>query len=73
MPPLANKGVVEPEHIVAAPLAVKVGIGFTVIVTDAVFPHPLFDPVTVYVVVEVGLAVGVAEVVLLKPVAGDQL
>lgn len=71
--PLANNGVVDPEHIVAAPLAVKVGIGFTVIVTDAVFPQPFVVPVTVYVVVEVGLAVGVAEVVLLKPVAGDQL
>ena len=45
--PLANKGVVDPEHIVAAPLAVMVGIGFTVIVTEAVFPQPLFDPVTV--------------------------
>ena len=47
---------------------------FTVAVTDAVAVHP-FDVlvfVTVYVVVEVGFAVGLLTVDELNPVAGDQ-
>src|SRR5262249_3738469 len=49
------------------------GIGFTVTVTCAVAVQPRDVPVTVYVVVEAGVAViGVPEV-LLSPVEGDQV
>ena len=46
----------------------------TVTVTDAVPEHsaPGIDATTVYVVVVVGVAVGSAIVVLLRPVAGVQ-
>ena len=47
------------------------GFTFTVTCVDAVQPLPSV-PVTVYVVVEVGLAVTVEPVVALSPVAGDQ-
>ena len=46
---------------------------FTVTVTEAVAEHDPFPTVTVYVVVEVGLAVGFAMLVALNPVAGNQL
>jgi hypothetical protein len=50
-----------------------VGKGFTVTVTFPVALHPAaLVTITVYVVVEVSVAVGVAEVVLLNPVAGLQ-
>jgi hypothetical protein len=48
------------------------GIGFTVTVTCAVELHPFTSvPVTVYVVVDAGLAVTLVPVVALSPVAGD--
>jgi hypothetical protein len=51
-----------------------VGYAFTVIITVAVLVHPVpAVPVTVYVVVVVGVAVTVAPVVEDKPVAGLQL
>ena len=50
-----------------------VGNGFTVTVMVALFWQPsLPRPVTVYVVVAVGLAVTVAPVVVARPVAGLQ-
>jgi hypothetical protein len=53
---------------------VTTGKGFTVTVTVAVEVHPKeLVPVTVYVVVTVGDAVGFAQVVQLKPVEGAQL
>ena len=49
------------------------GNGFTVTVTVAVFVQPFTAvPVTVYVVVTVGDAVGFAQLVQLNPVVGDQ-
>ena len=51
-------------------LTVITGGGLMVTVTCAVAVHPLDVPVTVYVVVEVGVAVTDAPVVLLNPVAG---
>jgi len=50
-----------------------VGNGVTVTVTVAVPEHPFAVPVTVYVVVVAGEAVGLGAVVLLSPVAGNQL
>ena len=62
-----------PLHIVVLPLTDAVGRAFTVTVTVSVSTQFCGDvAVTVYVIVEEGLAVGVAAVVLLKPVAGDQ-
>ena len=50
------------------------GRGFTLTVTCVDAVQPLASvPVTVYVVVEVGLAVTVVPVVALSPVAGDQM
>ena len=54
--------------------AVTTGIGFTVIVTVAVLTHPAAEvPVTVYVVVAVGVAVTEAPVVALSAVLGDHV
>src|ERR1700752_3997221 len=50
--------------------AVTTGIGFTVTVTCVVAVQPSVLPVTVYVVVEVGLAVTVEPMLALKLVAG---
>ena len=50
-----------------------VGEVFTVTVTLVVPVQPDVVPVTVYMVVDAGLAVTVAPVVELRPVAGDQL
>lgn len=55
-------------------VTVMVGNGRMVSVMVPVFVHPLASVViTVYVVVTVGNAVGFADVVLLKPVAGVQV
>ena len=60
-----------PEHIAGlAGVTVTVGVGFTVMVWFAVALQPLVVPVTVYVVVEPGLALGLGQVVQLKPAAG---
>jgi hypothetical protein len=59
-----------PEHIVGGADVVTVGLGFTVTIT-VVFPvQPLVVPVTVYVLVTVGLAVTDVPVVALNPVPG---
>jgi hypothetical protein len=56
----------------AAGVTLTVGSGRTVTVMVAVPVQPwAFVPITVYVVVAVGFAVGFAQVVQLKPVAGD--
>jgi hypothetical protein len=50
------------------------GTWFTVIITVFLLEHDVVAvPVTVYVVVEVGLAETVAPVVPLRPVAGSQV
>ena len=71
-PPFAVNVVLAPTQIVVA-LAVidAVGNGLTVTTTWSVFTHPFaFVPVTVYVVVALGLAVTLAVFVALKPVDG---
>lgn len=71
MPPLAVRFNVEPAHTGELLPAVGVGNEFTVTVTVAVLVQPAaVVPVTVYVIVEVGLAVTVAPVVDDKPVPG---
>ena len=72
-PPAVN--VVDcPKQIATGGETVTTGNGLTVTVTCAVAVHPAADvPVTVYVVVEEGLAVTDEPVVLLKPVEGLQL
>ena len=63
-----------PLQIVALDPAAAVGNGFTVTVTllDLEQPVAVIVSVTVYVVVEVGLAVGLDTVELLNPVDGVQ-
>ena len=68
---LAPIEVEEPVHIVAFEPADATGRLFTVTVTLLELTQPLaFVSVTVYVVVEVGLAVGLDTVVLDNPVDG---
>jgi len=64
-----------PLQIVALDPAAAVGNGLTVTVTllDLLHPVAVIVSVTVYVVVEVGLAVGFDTVELLNPVDGVQL
>ena len=64
----------EPEQIVAFDPAAATGNGLTVTVTefDLVQPVAVTVSVTVYVVVEVGFAVGLDTVVELNPVDGVQ-
>ena len=62
VPPDAVSVLVCPLHIVVG-LTVMVGLGFTVTVTVGVLVQPLaFVPVTVYVVLTVGLTVIIAPV-----------
>jgi hypothetical protein len=69
--PVAVSTVLLPLHIMAFAPALTTGNGFTVTVTIAVSIHPVaFEPVTIYVVVTVGLAVGLAHAVQDRPVAG---
>ena len=74
VPPEAVKVVVPPIQMIAGFLLIEiaVGVGFTVTATVfvAVQPNSL-APVTVYVLVDVGLAVTVSPVAADKPVAGD--
>jgi hypothetical protein len=72
--PLAVKLVPTPEHTEADEgVTVTVGVVLTVMATDWVELHEPLVPVTVYVVVEPGVAVTVAPVVALKPVEGLQV
>lgn len=72
MAPLAVSVVEAPVQMLAFGETVRL-IGVTVTVTFADAEHEPFVPVTVYVVVVVGLAVTVAPVVADNPVAGDQV
>jgi hypothetical protein len=71
--PLAVRETFPPIHIAGAEgVTVTTGNGCTVTVTVAVFVQPLEEvPVTVYVVVTVGEAVGLTQLVQLNPVEGD--
>jgi hypothetical protein len=70
--PLADKVTDEPMQMLWLLPALTVGSGFTVMVTCAVSLQPLpLVPTTVYVVVPVGFAVGLAQLVQDNPVAGD--
>jgi hypothetical protein len=61
-PPVADKVVLSPEHIVTSGPALTVGSRFTVTVTSSVSSQPLLSiAVTVYVVVDVGEIVMVEE------------
>ena len=62
-----------PIHIGAGVGTVITGAGLTVTVTCAVAVHPTLVPVTVYVVVLVGVAVTEVPAVLLSPVGGDHV
>jgi len=70
--PLAVRVTDCPAQIAAGVFTVTTGNGFIVTVTCVVAVHPRASPVTVYVVVETGLAVTVEPVVALNPVAGPQ-
>ena len=75
-PPVAVKADVPPRQATAGTLlnVTAVGVGLTVTVTVLVAVQPkALAPVTVYVVVEVGLAVTEFPEVADKPVAGDQV
>ena len=72
--PLAVKVLAMPAQVVIFSDAVTVGKEFTVITSRAQVLQLLTPvPVTVYVVVTVGLAVIKAPVVVLSPAAGDQV
>ena len=60
-----------PAQIVFVPDAFTVGIGLTVMVTVRVPLQLPVAPVTVYVVVTDGLAIGLATLGSLNPVAGN--
>lgn len=60
-----------PSHIVCAEPALAVGSGFTVMVTESVSEHPVvFVATSLYVVVAVGVTVGLEELEV-KPVGLD--
>jgi hypothetical protein len=61
----------EPHKVDEVGVKVKVGFGFTTTVIVFVLLHPPIVPVTVYVVVTVGDAVGAAQPVQLNPVTGN--
>ena len=71
MPPVAVNIVEEPLQIATPEPAPMVGMALTVTVTITVLLQPLVVPVTVYIVVDDGLAVTLAPVVADKPVDGD--
>lgn len=72
-PPLAESVALEPAQTEVEEPAVMVGIVFTVTVVTAVLKQPSLLPVTVYVVVEEGLAITVAPVDAESEAAGAQL
>lgn len=69
--PDALKEMFEPLQILLFAVLLIVGLGFTVNTTVLVVVHPEDVPVTVYVVVLVGVAVSEVAVVEDNPVAGD--
>jgi len=72
--PPAFSTILLPEHIAGFEgTTVTFSDAATVTVTVCVLVHPAEVPVTVYVVVEPGLAVTVAPVVALRPVPGDHV
>ena len=74
VPPLAVSVVEVPVHIATDAPPLMVGKALTVTVFVPVLIHPLASvPVTVYIVVVVGLAVMPEPVVAVRPVDGDQL
>ena len=73
MPPVAVSVVDEPLQIATLEPPLVAGIGLTVTVTVAVLLQPKDVPVTVYVIVDVGLAVTLAPVVADKFVPGAQV
>src|SRR5258706_16457121 len=70
--PLAVSVVLCPVQMAVFGETVTTGMGFTVTVTCVVAVHPSASPVTVYVVVEDGLAITDEPVVELNAVAGLQ-
>jgi len=70
VPPLAVKVVDEPVQIDEFEPPLTVGVVLTLTITIAVPLHPDVVPVTVYVVVTVGLAVTLTPVVADKPAPG---
>jgi len=70
--PVAFNEVDEPLHIaVSVAVTATTGNGLTVIVMFVVSLHPAVSvPITVYVVVEPGLAVGLLQLVQLNPPGG---
>jgi hypothetical protein len=75
VPPDAVNVVDFPEQIeLVAAVAVIVGMGLTVMLIDAELTQPLASvPETVYVVLDVGLAVTDEPDVAERPVPGDQI
>ena len=71
--PLAVNVVLPPVHILVVPETETLGVVFTNTVTCAVSEQLPDVPVTVYVVVTNGDAVGLAAEALLNPVIGNQL
>jgi uncharacterized protein YebE (UPF0316 family) len=60
-----------PVHIVTSVPAFAIGVGLTVIITASVDEQLPVVAVTVYVVVDEGVAVGLAMFAALNPVAGN--
>jgi hypothetical protein len=73
VPPVAVIAVDEPEHIVTEDPALTVGVAFTDTTLVAVPLQPAVVPVTVNVVVGVGVAVTLDPVVAESPVDGDHV
>jgi hypothetical protein len=73
VPPVAVMPVEEPEHIVTEDPALTEGVAFTDTTLVAVPLQLPVVPVTVYVVVVVGVAVTLAPVVAESPVDGDHV
>lgn len=71
MAPDAVKVVEDPVHIDTSEPPLVAGRGLTLTVTTAVLLHPELVPVTVYVVIIVGLAVTLVPVEADSPTAGD--
>ena len=68
---MAVNVVLLPIQIEVVPVIFTTGIGVTLTVTTSVLEHPEVVPVTVYVVVEEGVAKGFGLVGLLNPVVGN--